>query len=62
MLGHRKLSLTLTSGPEMAPSVVFPAFPRRQEHLTMPGIACAFFPSGKTGKTISAAPYCLNML
>jgi hypothetical protein len=45
MLGHRKVSLTLTSGPEMAPSVVFPTFPRRQQHLTMPGIAFAFFPS-----------------
>jgi hypothetical protein len=62
MLAHRKRELTPLSGHETAPSVGLPAFLRRRERLTMHHIDGASSPSRKVDKTISVAPYCLNML
>jgi len=44
MLAYRKSGLTLLGGPEAAPTVAFPAFPRRRERLPICRIAGASSP------------------
>ena len=45
MLAHRKLGLTPSGEPEVAPEVGFPAPPPRRERLPMHHIACAPAPN-----------------
>ena len=62
MLAHRKRCLTLLREPEVAPSVGFPALPRRRERLEMSHIAGASAPIGRAGKPISVNPNRVDML
>ena len=50
MLAHRKRGLTPFNGPVVAPSVGFPAFPRRRERLPM-----HFGPCRMTGNIAGAS-------